>query len=215
MGGQLGPEATVDPGGDEIERQHRELLQKPLDERLATGLHRAGRRPVDSVEELRRGDRRQGDLLVPMFREKLVPVECAAFRFDQYAGVDQRSHGEGPAGGWLRVMSSRSSQKPGSGFGRVCKRLRSSASVNDGGFAGTISQIGVPPRSTMTVSPRYWTRFKRSENVRAASVAEIRRAERAVKCRVARRLVAARMTRREEAGGFFRAILSNLIIRSA
>lgn len=65
---------------------------------------------MDAVQELGRGDRRDGDLLLGVRGDDLVPVEPATLGGDQQTGVDQRRHRDFGSPGWRRVMASRVSQ---------------------------------------------------------------------------------------------------------
>jgi len=71
-------------------------------------------------------------------------------------------------------MRSKSSANFGSARGIVFSTSHSSAAVHVLGVAGAIVHTVCPLRSIRIVSPRYSTRLSRSENPRAAAVAERR-----------------------------------------
>lgn len=65
---EIGPDACVSPGTQEIEAERREGDEKGLDERAASR-SMFGRRAMNAVQQLRRGDRRHADRLT--FAERL------------------------------------------------------------------------------------------------------------------------------------------------
>ena len=68
---------------------------------------------MNTVKELRGGDRGEGDLFSRVGGDDAIPVEPAALRRDQDARIDQRRHGDfGDFGsfGCLRVIAASSFQ---------------------------------------------------------------------------------------------------------
>ncbi len=75
---------------------NREVPQEQIDRALRPGL-RDTLEPVDAVEQIRRGDRRQADRFVLVelgaAAEQRVPVDTITLGRDENARVDQDSHG--------------------------------------------------------------------------------------------------------------------------
>jgi hypothetical protein len=91
---EIGPHAGVDAGDDEIEKDHGESREHLFDEGLSSRPNPSGRRPVNPMKKLRRGDGCESDLCRPMLGGDAVPVEETALGRNQHAGIDQRRDGD-------------------------------------------------------------------------------------------------------------------------
>ena len=106
LGGKLGPHAGMHASSPQIEGNYRKSLEQPFDESFATCPATCGRGAMHPVKKFRGGDRRDGDLEIPVLRDEAVEVERVAFGCDEHAGVYQRPHGPLATTGWVRVRRS-------------------------------------------------------------------------------------------------------------
>src|SRR5579862_9168626 len=128
---------------------------------------------MQAMQQFRCGDGGKRDRFAAERCEKLCQIDPGALAGDEDAGIDQRGHRDFSAFGCFRTCRSTASRYALPGRGSERSKFTRSRPVKSAGRTGTISQIGSLPRFTTKVSFRYRTRFKTSENRRAASVAEI------------------------------------------
>ena len=84
----------MDARGHEIERDHRNSSQYPLDEGLAPRANPGGGGSVNAVKKLRGGNGSERDLYLSVIRDDVVPIETTTLGGNQHAGIDQRRHGD-------------------------------------------------------------------------------------------------------------------------
>lgn len=169
--GELRPDSRMNAGGHEVEGNDGDTGEELLDEYLAHPSASAVGRSMDPVQKLRRRHGRDAELDVPL--QHRIDFELAPLGVHEDTRVDQRSHGDRATRAW-RVVRSKSSANFGSARGIVFSTSHSSTALHVLGVAGAMVHTVRPLRSIRIVSPRYSTRLSRSENPRAAAVAERR-----------------------------------------
>ena len=94
LGCQLRPYARVNTRRNEIEGNYREPGQQALHERLSTAslCRRLG--AIHAVQQLRSSDRREGKGFFGMLSQDVLKIELSAFSSNEYAGINQCSHGD-------------------------------------------------------------------------------------------------------------------------
>lgn len=108
--GQFRPDAGVNPRGDQVERHYRQLRKDGFDECFAALPIIGVQCPMDAMEKLRSRDGRQSDRFPTLDPENPGQIQLPAISSNEYAGVDQRSHGDSGKGGWFLTNSSSVSQ---------------------------------------------------------------------------------------------------------
>lgn len=78
----------------QVEREDGKRVQEPLDERLPTMPLGTGRRPLDPMQELGRGDRGDPDGLVWMRGQGGIELKISPLGGDEDRRINQRAHGD-------------------------------------------------------------------------------------------------------------------------
>jgi hypothetical protein len=119
----------MDARRHQVERQDWEVLQQAFHKGFTPRFQLPSRCPVNSVEHLRSGNRRESDGFARVGGQQLIDVERAAFCRDEHTRINQDSHTEGCICGWLRVIDSTRLQYSASGCGVERRNAARSATV--------------------------------------------------------------------------------------
>jgi hypothetical protein len=91
--GPAPPDPGMHPRARQVDREKRETLQHRLHRGCAAGLHPRVQRPVETVQQLARGDHRDEEFLVRAPPQPLSQIQPPALVLDEHVGIDQDARG--------------------------------------------------------------------------------------------------------------------------